>query len=86
MSGQGGSRRRGRDGRAIPTVDLTSEYEEVRRRAYHQRIRQDLVDRGAILEPVERALEQAAPRLRQMGWRVTETREQAGEDRLELTT
>jgi hypothetical protein len=66
------SRRRGRDGRAIPTVDLTSEYEEVRRRAYHQRIRQELVERGAIVESVEKLLKEAAPRLKDMGWTVTQ--------------
>jgi hypothetical protein len=70
------SRRRGRDGRAIPTVDLTSEYLEVERRRYHQRIRRELVDRGAIRESVEKALEQAAPRFRDKGWRVTETERQ----------
>ena len=65
------SRRRGRDGRPIPTVDLTSEYLEVERRRYHERIRQDPVDRGAIVESVERLLEQAAPRFREKGWKVT---------------
>lgn len=80
------SRRRGRDGKPIPTVDIASEFLEVERRRYHERIRADLIQRGAVVESVEKLLEEAAPRLRQMGWKVTETKEQAGEDRLELTT
>jgi hypothetical protein len=64
------SRRRGRDGRPIPTVDMASEHLEVERRRYHQQIRQDLVDRGAIVETVKKALEEAAPRFREKGWRV----------------
>jgi len=66
------SRRRGRDGRPIPTVDVTSEYLEVERRRYHQQIRRDLVDRGAIRESVEKLLKEAAPRFRDKGWKVTD--------------
>jgi hypothetical protein len=58
------SRRRGRDGRPIPTVDLASEYLEVERRRYHEQIRSE--------PSTERVLEEAAPRFRDKGWRVTE--------------
>jgi hypothetical protein len=48
------------------------DYQEVQRRQYHERIRQDLVDRGAIVESVKKLLEEAAPRFKDKGWRVTE--------------
>ena len=47
------------------------DYQEVQHRAYHEQIRQDLVDRGAIVESVDKALEEAAPRFREKGWKVT---------------
>jgi len=53
-------------------VDVTSEYLEVERRRYHQQIRRDLVDRGAIRESVEKLLKEAAPRFRDKGWKVTD--------------
>ena len=58
------ARRSGRDGRPIPTVDLTSEYLEVERRRYHDRIRSE--------RNVEKVLEEAAPRFRDKGWKVTD--------------
>jgi hypothetical protein len=48
------------------------DYQEVQRRRYHERIRQDLVDRGAIVESVKKLLEEAAPRFRDKGWKVTD--------------
>jgi len=48
------------------------EYQEVQRRQYHEQIRQDLVDRGALITTVEKLLEEAAPRFKDKGWRVTE--------------
>ena len=61
------SKRRGRDGRAIPTVDIASEYQEVERRAYHQKLRTERVKE----QVVEELLKEAAPRLREKGWKVT---------------
>jgi hypothetical protein len=57
------ARRRGRDGRAIRDVNLSSEFAEVERRRYHERIRAE--------RSVEEALKEAAPRFRDKGWRVT---------------
>lgn len=51
------------------------EFEEAQRRREHQQIRQDLVDRGAIREPVEKLLEEAAPRFRDKGWTITQERQ-----------
>jgi hypothetical protein len=80
------ARRRGRDNRSIPTVDVSSEYLEVERRRYHERIRRDRVfpaqrtresspadisPRSKELTDVEQALEEAAPRLERKGWKVT---------------
>jgi hypothetical protein len=59
--------RRGRDGRRIPTVDLSSEALEVERRRYHEQIRRDRVSKGTV----EEALKEAAPRFRDKGWKVT---------------
>jgi hypothetical protein len=50
---------------------MASGYLEVERRRYHERIRADLIGRGAIVEPVEKLLEEAAPRFREKGWKVT---------------
>ena len=47
------------------------EYREIERRLHHQRVREDLVDRGAIRESVEKLLEEAAPRFKAKGWTVT---------------
>jgi hypothetical protein len=71
VSKAGGNR--GRDGRSIPTVDMTSEYLEIERRRYHARIRRELQESGAIKDTrtVKEALEEAAPQLERMGWRVT---------------
>lgn len=59
------------------SVDMSAralaEFEEVKRRQYHERIRGELIQRGAIVEPpqaVERLLEEAAPRFREKGWRI----------------
>lgn len=52
------------------------EYEEAERRQYHQKIRAELIERGAIVQNVEKLLEEAAPRLRDKGWKVTETKEE----------
>jgi hypothetical protein len=69
--------RRGRDNRALPTVDVSSEYAEVERRRYHAELRRE---RGvketrksapSARSSVEQALEEAAPRLERMGWKVT---------------
>jgi hypothetical protein len=51
---------------------VLKEFEQAQRRQYHERIRQNLVDRGAIVKTVEKLLEEAAPRFRDKGWRVTE--------------
>ena len=64
------ARQRGRDGRVIPTVDVTTEALEIERRRYHQRVRAE----RAKERSVERALEEAAPRFRDKGWRVTKER------------
>jgi len=55
-----------------------AEHEEAQRRAYHDRIRRDLIERGALVDntSVEKLLEDAAPRLRDKGWKVTEQREE----------
>jgi hypothetical protein len=66
-SGHTGSRRD-----TDPSARAVEEYQEVQRRQYHERIRADLVDRGAIVEPVKKLLEEAAPRFRDKGWRITE--------------
>jgi hypothetical protein len=64
-----------------PQVDMASralrEYEEAQRRAYHEDIRRDLIERGALVDttPVEELLKDAAPRLRNRGWRITERKE-----------
>jgi hypothetical protein len=54
------------------------DYEEVERRRYHERIRADLVQRGAIVDTrrVEQLLRDATPRFEDKGWKVTERREQ----------
>jgi hypothetical protein len=55
------------------------EFEEHERRQYHERIRQELVQRGAIVEPppsVQELLEEAAPNLERAGWRITRKREE----------
>jgi hypothetical protein len=69
-AGRTGSRAADISGRAL------RELEEVERRRYHERIRADLVQRGAIAETVEKLLEEAAPRFRDKGWKVTETKEE----------
>jgi hypothetical protein len=65
--------RKGGRWRRSNTVDLSSEWEEIRRRQYHARIRRELQERGVIKDTgtVEEALEEAAPRLEQKGWKVT---------------
>jgi hypothetical protein len=76
------AKRRGRDGRPIRDVDVSSGYAEVERRRYHAELRRE---RGvketrtksapSARSSVEQALEEAAPRLERMGWKVTkETR------------
>jgi hypothetical protein len=52
---------------------MTSEHLEIERRRYHERIRRELQEHGAIKDTrtVEEALEEAAPRLERKGWRVT---------------
>jgi hypothetical protein len=71
-------RNRGRDGRSIPTVDMTSEHLEIERRRDHERIRaergvKETRTKGAprARSSVEQALEEAAPRLERQGWKVT---------------
>jgi hypothetical protein len=61
---------RGRDGRSLPTVDVSAEYREVERRAYHERLRCDRAARDE--KDVKDALREAA---QQKGWRVTERKE-----------
>jgi hypothetical protein len=81
--------RRGRDNRAIPSVDLSSEALEVERRRYHERIGRDR------LSPAQRTRESSpgdiSPRIdldrfatkeqiaelgSKPGWRVTKRREE----------
>ncbi len=54
-----------------------AEHQEALRRHYHQRIRAELIQRGALRDTrsVERLLEEAAPRLRDKGWKVCEREE-----------
>jgi hypothetical protein len=63
------AKRRGRDGRALRDVDVSSEYLEVERRRYHERIRAELRERGVVKDT--RTVEEAAPRLERKGWKVT---------------
>lgn len=70
--------RRGRDNRALPTVDVSSEYAEVERRRYHAELRRERAvqetrtkSAGSARSAVEQALEEAAPRLERQGWRIT---------------
>jgi 3',5'-cyclic AMP phosphodiesterase CpdA len=70
--------RRGRDNRALPTVDVSSEALEVERRRYHERIRAERAveetrtkSARSARSAVEQALEEAAPRLERQGWKVT---------------
>jgi hypothetical protein len=62
--------RRGRDGRPLRDVDVASEYLEVERRRYHQRIRDERQSRKPS-PTVKEALEEAVPRFRDKGWKVT---------------
>jgi hypothetical protein len=63
------------------SVDLAArtlaEFEEARRRANHERIRQELLANGTIVDTrsVGEVLKDAAPRLKARGWRITEKEE-----------
>lgn len=56
------SKRRGNDGRPLREVDITSEYLEVERRRYHERLRSER-------KSAEEKLRSAA---RDKGWKVNE--------------
>lgn len=69
--------KRRRPQKASRSVDIgrrtLEEFGEVERRQYDERIRAELIQRGAIVvdtQAVERLLEEAAPRLRAKGWRM----------------
>jgi hypothetical protein len=70
--------RRGRDNRALPTVDVSSEALEVERRRYHAELRRERGVKNTSTKSapsarsaVEQALEEAAPGLERKGWKVT---------------
>jgi hypothetical protein len=54
-----------------------AEFEEARRRANDERIRQELLANGTIVDTrsVGEVLKDAAPRLKARGWRITEKEE-----------
>jgi hypothetical protein len=64
------ARQRGRDGRPIPDVDMSSEFEEVRRRAYHERVR---LERAHPAHSFDEEIDRLGSK---PGWRVTKRREE----------
>lgn len=66
---------KGRDGRRLRDVNIESEYLEVQRRRYHQRLRADRASRARREQTVEEALRSAAQQLREKGWKVNEEEE-----------